>query len=175
MDPIHKYGLVLRLVEESDAEFILSLRTNPSLGKYLSHTSNSLSDQIKWLKQYKIKELAGLEYYFISEDIEGNRYGTVRLYNFDESSFEIGSWLFLPKSPLGMAVKTHFLVLELGFNLLNADFARTEIRKLNGKVVRYMNDFETTLVKEDNLNFYFTLTKENFFKRRNKLSKFLNG
>ena len=175
MTPIHKYGIVLRLVQEKDAEFILKLRTNTYLNRYISPTSDNLTDQINWIRDYKIRELSDLEFYFIAEDTEGKRHGTIRLYNFDEKSFEIGSWVFLPKSPLGMAAKTHFLAIETGFNYLNADFCKIEIRKMNVTVLRYMKEFKITLVKEDDLNYYFSLTKENFFIRRNKLFNFLNG
>ena len=33
---LEKYGLSLRLVNEIDAEFIIELRTNPLLSKYLN-------------------------------------------------------------------------------------------------------------------------------------------
>ena len=175
MESLSKYGIILRLVEEKDAEFILKLRTNTLLNRYISSTSDNLSDQINWIKNYKIRELAGLELYFIAEDLNGKRFGTIRLYDFNENSFEIGSWLFLPHSPLGMAVKSHFIGFETGFNYLNADFCRFEIRKMNVNVLRYMKDFKTTLVNDDDLNYYFTLTKENFIIRKNQLSKFLNS
>lgn len=175
MEPDNKYGIILRLVEEEDAEFILKLRCNNLLNKFISSTSGDITDQINWIKNYKKRELAGLEFYFIAVDLEGKRYGTIRLYNFDEKSFEIGSWLFLPNSPLGMAVKAHFAAYEKGFKYLNADYCRFEIRKRNMSVLRYIKDFKTTLVNEDDLNYYFTLTKENFLIRRNQLSKFLHS
>lgn len=175
MKPINKYGIILRLVEEKDAEFILSLRTNTSLNRYISTTSDNLNDQIDWIRNYKIMELAGLEFYFIAEDLDGKKYGTIRLYDFKKNSFEIGSWLFLPNSPLGMAVKAHFIGMETGYNYLHADFCRLEIRKKNISVLRYIKDFKSTLVNEDDLNYYFILAKEDFLIRRNKLAKFLNS
>lgn len=175
METIRKYGIILRLVEESDAEFILKLRTNSLLNKYISPTNHDLPSQISWIKDYKTREKSGLEFYFIAEDFEQNRYGTIRLYNFDEKSFEIGSWVFDPKSPLGMAVKAHFIGFETGFEILNAEYCRFEIRKKNTAVLRYMKDFKTTLVNKDELNFYYILTKENFYLRRNEISNILNS
>ncbi len=169
MNTIHKYGIILRLVQEEDAAFILKLRTNSLLNKYISPTSFNISDQINWIRDYKIRELTGHEYYYIAEDQNGNMYGTIRIYNFDEKSFEIGSWLFLPNSPLGMAVKAQFIGFETGFEILNAEFCRLQIRKENKVVLKYMQDFETNLVREDELNYYFTLTKENFYKRRSEI------
>jgi acetyltransferase-like isoleucine patch superfamily enzyme len=175
MKIINKYGIVLRAVEVNDAEFILSLRTDSTLNQFISYTNPNLEDQIKWIENYKIREKSGLEYYFTAEDTEGNKFGTIRIYDFDERSFEIGSWLFRTNSPLGMAVKAHFIGFETGFELLKADYCRFEIRKKNVGVLRYMNDFKTTKVGEDDLNYYFTLSKENFYARRNKISVFLNS
>lgn len=171
-EPISKYGIVLRLVEIADAEFIFRLRNNSDLNKFISYTSPDLKDQIKWIQEYKIREKTGHEYYFIAQDQIGNKYGTIRLYDLDEKSFEIGSWLFNYNSPIGMAVKAHFIGFETGFEVLKAKYCRFEIRKENTAVLRYMQDFETSLVGEDDLNFYFTLSKENFYKRRAQLSIF---
>lgn len=174
MNPIYKYGITLRPVEEEDAEFILKLRTDSELGRFISPTSPKIDDQVKWIQEYKVREKAGLEYYFIAQDQIGNRFGTIRLYNFDVNSFEIGSWLFRSDSPMGMAVKAHFIGFEIGFENLEKEYSRFEIRKKNKPVLRYMKDFITTLVGEDELNFYFTLTKENFYLRRNNLPIFTN-
>jgi UDP-2-acetamido-3-amino-2,3-dideoxy-glucuronate N-acetyltransferase len=172
MEIINRYGITLRLVEEDDAEFILRLRTDSGLNKFISYTSPEIADQIKWIQYYKMRELEGLEYYYIAQDQLGNKYGTIRLYNFDCKSFEIGSWLFHTNAPIGMAVKAHFIGFETGFEVLKAEFCRFEIRKKNKAVLRYIQDFKTTLVNEDELNFYFTLSKQNFYERRNKLPLF---
>jgi acetyltransferase-like isoleucine patch superfamily enzyme len=170
MKTISRYGIVLRLVEEDDAKFILNLRIDQKLKQFISDTSPDLADQIKWIQDYKIREQEKLEYYFIAEDHIGNKYGTIRLYNLDEKSFELGSWLFSCNSPLGMAVKAHFIGFETGFEILKADYCKFEIRKKNTAVIRYMQDFITTKVNEDDLNYYYTLSKENFYIRRNKVS-----
>jgi len=172
MSPIHKYGIVLRLIEQDDAEFILKLRTDPVLNQYLSYTKPNVSDQIRWIKNYKNKEELGLEYYFIVQDQEENKFGTIRLYNFDEKSFELGSWLFLKNSPFAMAVKAHFIGFEIGFEILNIDHCKTEVRKKNISVIRYMDNFNPIIIHEDNLNVNFLLSKENFYKRKHELTIF---
>jgi len=170
---ISRYGICLRLVEEADAEFILALRTNPKLNQYISHTNPNISDQINWIQKYKIKEEQGLEYYFISQDQKGNKYGTIRIYNLADRSFELGSWVFMPNSPLGMAVKTHIIGIETGFEQLNADFCTISIRKKNTGVVRYIEGLNAILFSEDDLDFHFTISKENFYNRKEKLPSFL--
>jgi len=172
MKRIEKYGIILRFAEVDDAEFILSLRTDPKLGKFISYTDPDIATQRKWIENYKKREKSGQEYYFIAEDKKGDSYGTIRLYNFDERSFEIGSWLFRADAPLGMAIKAHFIGFEVGFEKLQAEYCRFDIRKENTGVLRYMQDFITNLIGEDELNYYFTLSKENFYKRRSEIALF---
>ena len=172
MKHISRYGIFLRSVEEADAEFIITLRTDPKLNKYISTTSPNIADQIKWIKNYKLKEKLGLEYYFIVHDMEGNKFGTIRIYNLEEKRLELGSWLFLKNSPFAMAVKAHFIGLETGFELLKAEYCKIEVRKKNIGVVRYVEDFKPKIINEDDLSFYFILSKENYYKRKNRLALF---
>ena len=53
--PLNRYGILLRLVTEEDAEFIFSLRTDPSLSRFVHQISHKIEDQIKWIKEYKIR------------------------------------------------------------------------------------------------------------------------
>jgi len=175
VEPIMKYGVILRLVEIEDAEFILNLRTDPKLNKYISPTSPVLEEQTRWLHKYKMREKEGLEYYFVVLDLEGKRYGTIRLYNRGNNCYEIGSWLFAHNSPLGMAVKAHIIGYELGFELFNADYCKFEIRKENTAVLRYIEFYKPQIIDTDELNYYFHLTKENFYLNKNKIAAFSSG
>ncbi len=172
MKKIEKYGIIIRYVEVDDAEFILNLRTDEKLGQFISKTDPNIDAQINWIKNYKIREESNQEYYYIAEDKKGNKFGTIRLYNFDEKSFEIGSWLFKNDAPLGMPIKAHFIGFEIAFEKLQKEYCRFDIRKENTQVLNYMNDFDTELIKEDELNFYYILTKDNFYKRRNAIPFF---
>ena len=46
----------LRLVNESDASFILSLRLNENYNKFLSSVNNDIEKQKVWIRNYKQKE-----------------------------------------------------------------------------------------------------------------------
>ena len=63
--PMKRYGISVRLVEEDDAEFILKLRTNRKLSRYLHKTDADIEKQIQWIRNYKKRELEGTEYYFL--------------------------------------------------------------------------------------------------------------
>ena len=62
---MEKYGLFARFVNESDAEFIVKLRTDPVLGKWIHSTDSDIENQKQWLREYKERERNGLDYYFI--------------------------------------------------------------------------------------------------------------
>ena len=62
---IEKYGLYCRLVQEEDAPFILKLRTNKKLSRYVHSVDDSIENQIEWIRNYKKREEKGEDYYFI--------------------------------------------------------------------------------------------------------------
>ena len=92
--PANAYGYYFRLVEVEDAEFISTLRNNEKLSRFIHETSTDIKDQIKWLKEYKIREKKGEEFYFmcLKED-KKTRLGLNRLYDINGDICEYGSWL----------------------------------------------------------------------------------
>lgn len=170
---IERYGITLRLIEESDAEFILNLRTDEKLGKHISPTSSNLNDQINWIRAYKEREARGEEYYFVSIGRNGEQFGTTRLSELDGEFFEQGSWLFDPKAPSGVAIKSDILTKEIGFGILGFDTCKFDVRKSNTKVLRYHRGYQPVVVRENELNFYFNLDKRAFEAHRDKLIKLL--
>jgi len=165
------YGLQIRTVDESDAGFIVALRTDPHLSRYMSGTSVSLDDQVAWIKQYRLREESGSEYYFIALDDEGNRLGLTRLYNFDASSFEVGSWIYRRGLPTAIPLLGDLATRDFGFNELNFAYCRFEVLKGNEAVIRYHRPFKPTLIKEDERAYYFTLSREDYMVYRDKLLK----
>lgn len=166
-----KYGITIRLVNETDAEFLYALRTDMKLGRFLSKTSGTVADQQEWIKKYKQREQEGKEYYFMAVSQDGERYGTSRLYDFDERSFTVGSWLFFKDAPTGVAIKTDILVREIGFEELGFNFCKFDVRKDNKSVLRYHRAFGPTVIAESELDIYFLLEKDAFYSYRNKLLK----
>lgn len=81
----------LRLVNESDASFILSLRLNENYNKFLSSVNNDIEKQKVWIRNYKQKENNNEEFYFIIETLDGIPCGTVRIYDIHNNSFSWGA------------------------------------------------------------------------------------
>ena len=95
--PKKAFGVYFRLVEIEDAEFIHSLRNNEKLSRYINPTSKDLTEQIKWLKKYKLREKKGEDFYILClESDKGSKLGLNRLYDINDDYFEIGSWVFSP-------------------------------------------------------------------------------
>jgi len=172
--PIKKYGLLFRLVEISDAEFILDLRIDDKLSLHLSETSQSIDDQKNWIIDYKKREFKNEEFYLIccSEDNK-TKYGVNRIYNIKDKSFEIGSWLFRSNIGNSTAIISDLFFRTFFFQKTSCVKCVFEVRKKNKNVLKYHKMFAPKIVSEDEDNFYFSLHRENFIKHKNRLIKLL--
>jgi hypothetical protein len=168
---IEKYGLYLKHVKEEDADFILKLRTDKSKSKYISSTTNDVEEQKKWIRSYKEREKAGLEYYFIAYDENKEAFATYRIYNKTDQMIEIGSFITKQnyQNPIN-AIKLDVLIKEYVFETLNYDKFNFEVRKMNSTVVKYQKQFKPLLIREDEMNYYFIQNKKEFniFKKKFK-------
>ena len=99
-------NVVLRNATKDDAEFIVGLRTDPEKGKYLSPTSTDISLQVAWMEEYANDNS---QIYFIIEDMHGERFGTVRIYDQRGYSFCWGSWILKEGRPSGFALECVFV------------------------------------------------------------------
>ncbi|NUN81331.1 GNAT family N-acetyltransferase [Odoribacter splanchnicus] len=173
-----KYGLQLRFVNEDDAEFIIKLRTDPKLGKFIHSTSSDIEEQKKWIRAYKKREQAGTDYYFIFFK-DGVPVGLNRLYWIKEDSYTSGSWVFSPDAPFECAIAAALIVRIIAFEILGkkVENALDGCHKDNVKVLRFnkMIGLEITGTIQDVKGEYYTgvLTKENFEKNRKKLERLL--
>ena len=87
---LNRYGLFCRLVDESDAEFIVRLRNDDKLSRYIHSSCPDVESQKEWIREYKKREQEGSEYYliFLKED---KRVGLNRIYRIHEGIFTTGS------------------------------------------------------------------------------------
>ena len=159
-ETIERYGLTVRLVDEDDAEFIYTLRTNSKLSRYISHTDERLENQVEWIKKYKIREAACQEYYFMFL-YEGVRLGVVRVYDIEKDHFTQGSWVFSPEAPLGSSVLGNVIGSEMGFDIPGMEYFLSDVRKGNSPH-KYVRVYHPEIVAEDDENVYYKLSKERF-------------
>ena len=172
---IEKYGIILRTVNESDADFIVRLRTHEKLGRFISSTSTDIEKQKSWIRDYLLREQKGEEYYFICTDSGGNRYGTYRIYDIKPGSFVCGSWVFDPAAPSDYAIKTEIACKEFAFEKTGAPCFFGENRKDNKKVNRYNLSYGPELIRTDELNYYYKFTRDKFEKHAARLLTLLGS
>jgi RimJ/RimL family protein N-acetyltransferase len=105
----------LRPVRSEDGAFILSLRTNPALSRFLHPVSGRLEDQQAWFDAYAVREG---DWYWIVEDVNGAPEGAIALYGLDagRSRAECGRWILRPGSQA--AVESMWLLFRAAFSHL---------------------------------------------------------
>ncbi|MDR0811615.1 MAG: GNAT family N-acetyltransferase [Paludibacter sp.] len=163
---LERYGINVRFVNETDAEFIVALRTDEKLGKYIHQTSPDIEVQRQWIRNYKIREANNEDFYFIFEKPNGTRCGVCRIYDITEESFTHGSWLFAPQAPDGLAILSEIITKEIAFELFPQKYLSFDVRRLNTQVIKYHKKSGAKLQSQDELNFYYTLSKEDFEKNK---------
>lgn len=161
----------LRLVRIEDAQFIINLRT--SKGTNLSPTNPDLEQQIDWIKSYKKREQDKKEYYFVIESKSKEKLGLVRVYDFKIDSFCWGSWVLKDGALQSAAVESALLVYEFGFYKLKFIKSHFDVRKNNHSVINFHLRFGAKIIEEDDLNYFFSYTINEYEKIKIKYNKFL--
>lgn len=77
----------LRSVTEDDAEFILQIRNDPQISKYLPPLNASVEQQQKWISKQRSDNNS---YYFLLEKSGGESLGTISIYDIEGDSAETG-------------------------------------------------------------------------------------
>lgn len=160
----------LRDMEIDDAEFVLSLRLDESLNKYISTTEADLEKQKNYIQHYKT---LNNEYYFIIESKNHDCYGTVRIYDIKGDSFSWGSWIIKKDAPGFAAIESALLIYEYGFYSLKFKKVHFEVRKGNDKVIAFHQRFGAKIVSEDELNYYFHYSIDDYESIKSKYKRFL--
>lgn len=169
---LDRYGLHVRLVREEDAEFILRLRTDEKLARYLHATDDNVEKQVEWIKQYKIREAAGEDYYFIY-DKDGQNIGVNRIYdiNYDQEQVTAGSWIC--KAEGMISIYTIIILRDIMFDIMGAKCDCFDVRKGNKKVQRLHEMCGAQKVSEDEQNYYYCLTSEDYEQNKEQILKLL--
>lgn len=175
---IHKYKLDCRLANESDCEFILQLRTDEILSRFIHATDNNLQSQINWMKKYKERERAGEDYYFVFF-YEGKRVGVCRLYSIHDKQFTFGSWLFKRDIPFFCSIAGAVIAREIAFDILGLELEveKDGTHEDNKKVWRFSKQLGMVFngKRIDDKGVYLTgvLTKEAFELNKPDVCRFL--
>lgn len=161
-EPAEGKNIVLRSVEVKDAEFILPLRLDPELNEHLNAVPPSVESQQNWIAAQQQRPN---DYYFIIHDKKTNRdLGTVGLYEIDpeKRTFNWGRWIIVKDAPMYTAFESTILIYSLAFNHFQLDKALSEVRLANYKVINYHLSYGSVIYKLDELNAYYSFSKDSF-------------
>lgn len=175
-----KYGLHVRLVEEGDAAFIVKLRTDERVGKFIHATSPDVEKQKEWIRTYKEREAEGLEYYFIFFKND-EPFAVNRLYHMENPArFTSGSWIVEPGYSTEDVVATSLIPRIIAFEQLGREmeFGVEGCHEDNKKVIKFNlmvgMHIKGTRTEESGLFYTFDMPKEDFYAKLPKLERLLN-
>lgn len=152
----------LKLVTQNDANFIVNLRQNKELNKYLSIVSNELEEQRIWLQNYKKREEKKKEFYFIVQTKRNISCGTVRIYQINDRKKECvwGSFILDKNRPEKACYEVIELSLKFAFEFLKMIKVLLEVRKENKKAIYIYEKCGFKRYAKDEINYYYEKIKE---------------
>jgi len=162
----------LRIATENDAEFILKLRLNPLLNKYINLTDPNVENQRIWIRNSfeKIND-----FHFIIESKQGIPFGTVAIYDIDyETGVALwGRWVIKPDSFVFFSVESTILILYYAFKKLGLNKLTGGANNKNIPVLNF-HKLYASISSVDETHTWFVFEESNFIKILNIFKKFHN-
>lgn len=163
----------LRSVEEKDAEFLLSVRNNPRISKYLPPLDVTVEQQRQWISMQRADHES---YYFLMSTPDGEPIGSISVYDIEGDTAETGRFCSLgdPASNIEAAI----LLTDFCFDELNLNSIHIWVYEGNKSVLKLNEGLgyewgETVLAKDGRECRIGRMTKESYLPKRKKLSKML--
>jgi RimJ/RimL family protein N-acetyltransferase len=135
-EPILGRYVDLRSCTEDDAEFTRAIRRDPQFANCFPALDNTLDEQRVWIK--KQREKAG-DYFFVVWDKEGNRLGTISVYNIEDDHGESGR-LAIKGNSL-QAIEAQLLADQFGYEQLGLNRIDAFIFEENKRALRFSEMF----------------------------------
>ena len=154
--------IYLKEVTIKDVNYILKLRTNKNLSKYLNPTSNNKNDQIAWLKKYFQRRKAGKEFYYIFQLSNKKNLGIGRIIHLKKNLFHFGGWILEKNAEPGIALECCLSIYEYAFNYLKYKKCLNWINIENTKVINYHKILGSTFYKKTKKEIFLEFTKNSY-------------
>jgi hypothetical protein len=168
-----RYGITVRLANENDSDFILSLRTDKKIARFLKPTDNDLSRQIEYMQEYKKSEIAGKHYYFIYY-YKGFPIGINRIYDIKSNRATFGGWACKSGTEAEVSLATILLARDILFEKLKLDFDDFDVMKGNKHSHKLHKMMGAVVTGESEKDIFYELSKENYYKHRSEIIDLLN-
>ena len=149
-------------VQKKDSEFILKLRNDKKLNKYISYVSNSLEIQEKWIENYLKREEKKLEYYFLVQNKNNIPCGTIRIYNitYENKKGEWGSFILNKNRPKGAYKEVIELSLNFAFEKLGLTILNLEVNRENEKAIYIYEKCGFKKIGQDKFNYFYSISRK---------------
>jgi RimJ/RimL family protein N-acetyltransferase len=158
---VYGRNINMRTVELKDAEFIHTMRQDEAKTKYLSKVNGTIESQKEWIKNYKQREEAKEEFYFVIESKKEEKLGLIRMYAFKDDA------------PKTTAIESALQIYEFGFYELGFEKSHFDVRKGNDKVIAFHQRFGAKIADEDELDYYFNYEKNDYEITKEKYRRYL--
>jgi RimJ/RimL family protein N-acetyltransferase len=165
-------NIYLRTAQPDDAEFVLSLRLNDNLNKFIKKVDSSVENQKQWILN-KQKELNDY-HMIICDNLTGTRLGVIALYDidFEKGTFDWGRWVISENAPNYTSIESVILLYDFAFFSLNLKISLFEVRKGNEKIIKFHKRFGSEVISEDENFSYFRFNKDSYEKIVKKYKKY---
>ena len=160
--PIVGKHVILRAVECRDAAFILKLRLNENIRKFISPTENNVDKQVEWISRQREKEG---DYYFLYTNKQGEDLGVISVYNIKDGTGETGRQMSFGGSIHNM--EAEYLMMCFVFETLKLNKIISTVYLTNKKVISKARKLGIRLDKIVQVNgkdsYYTEITAADFY------------
>ncbi|MBM4156153.1 MAG: GNAT family N-acetyltransferase [Lentisphaerae bacterium] len=172
VEPLQSRNVRLRTATDDDAAFMLELRTDESLSRFLNRTDADLGKQKAWIAA---KRDAADDLPLIIEDAAGLAVGTVSIYHIDAAlkSFCWGRWIIRPGSMVTAAIESALLVYVQAFEKLGLELCVFDVRNGNAKVLSFHEKLGAHFMYRTSTDSWFFFSKDDFAAARSRYARFL--
>lgn len=136
-EPIKGRYVDLKSCTEEDAEFTRAIRKDPEFVKFLPAIDNTVEHQKAWIRSQREKEG---DYFFVVWDKEGNRIGTISIYDVNGDHAESGR-LAIKGNNAFQGIEAQILSFRFAFGVLGLECIDGFIFADNERAIRFNKQF----------------------------------
>ncbi len=165
-------NVIMKEVTLRDTSYILKLRTNKILSKYINPTSSNKNTQILWMKKYFIRRKKKKEFYFIFQKKKFKNFGIGRIIHLKKDIFHFGGWVLNTKSSPSLALESCLSIYEYAFNNLKYKKTILWINLHNKKVINFHKNLGAKPFKKTKTELFLNFNKDDYKKVKKKFIYF---
>ncbi len=161
--------VTLRPVNEADAEYILSIRTDSERSYFLKPVENNVEKQRAWITEHN-RRADG--HYFVIINSQQQPCGLIRIHDITKKQYTIGSWLVGPECGGFAAIESLMLILSYGIEVLDCERSIGMIREDNTRLITIYESLGGRCSGRQENFLEYEMTKESLQKAKKKYQRF---